>query len=50
MFSLNLKLIEQIYSIFIYEITNFVMLLTRKFKNTQYQIVKNTKIEKIKVF
>jgi len=54
MFSLNLKLIEQIYSIFIYEITNFVMLLTilltRKFKTTQYQIVKNTKIEKIKVF
>jgi len=28
MFSLNLKLIEQIYSIFLNEITNFVMLLT----------------------
>ena len=26
------------------------ILLTRKFKNTQYQIVKITKIEKIKVF
>jgi len=28
MFSLNLKLIGQIYSIFLYKITKFVMLLT----------------------
>ncbi|EAZ95105.1 hypothetical protein FBBAL38_08959 [Flavobacteria bacterium BAL38] len=54
MFSLNLKLIRQIYIIFLYKITYFVMLLTilltTKIENVNNQGVKKTKKQKIKVF